>query len=289
MKTFYTIIKIASNTLAGDTLSIGLMLYNGDKFWLQFSDERKAVAKKLLDTNADIVDFASKQLQNKVDEMNKYIADAFTGFFEADNILGIPEFKHISNYSNGVLRFSEPAFLNDTVTNEKFQKLFFLLVDKSSAKAEKLQDTKDAAFRLKIQTNLIKRVEHKVHTNLELTPTLVRGLYYNFNIDCIGLNGAFIAAKSIAFHKKYESIDRELGHYFTLMSVLKLTYNKRESKEDNFYIIADEPSEINSKEHRTWESLKQNPAVKLIFTEDSEIVAEEIEKKKAHKFLAGQK
>ena len=128
MKTFYTIIKIAPNTMAGDTLSIGLLLYNGNKFWLQFSDERKSVAKKLLDTNADIVDFASKQLHNKVDEMNKSIIEAYNSFFEANDILGIPEFKHISNYSNGVLRFSEPAFLNDTVTDEKFQKLFSLLV-----------------------------------------------------------------------------------------------------------------------------------------------------------------
>lgn len=287
MKTFYTIIKIAPNTLAGDTLSIGLLLYNGNKFWLQFSDERKSVAKKLLDTNADIVDFAAKQLQNKVDEMNKSISEAYNSFFEANDILGIPEFKHISNYSNGVLRFSQPAFLNDTVTDEKFQKLFSLLVDKLAVKAEKLQDTKDAAFREKIQTKLIKRVEHKVHTNLELTPKLVHGLYYNFNIDCLGLNGAFVAAKSIPFHKKYESIDRELGHYFALMSILKLTY-ERKSEEDNFYIIADEPSEIDSKEHRTWENIKQNPAVKLIFTEQSEIVAEKIEDKKAHKFLADQ-
>jgi hypothetical protein len=287
MKTFYTIIKIAANTLAGDTLSIGLLLYNGDQFWLQFSDERKSVAKKLLDTNADIVDFAAKQLQNKVDEMNKSISEAYNSFFEANDILGIPEFKHISNYSNGVLRFSQPAFLNDTVTDEKFQKLFSLLVDKLAVKAEKLQDTKDAAFREKIQTKLIKRVEHKVHTNLELTPKLVHGLYYNFNIDCLGLNGAFVAAKSIPFHKKYESIDRELGHYFALMSILKLTY-ERKSEEDNFYIIADEPSEIDSKEHRTWENIKQNPAVKLIFTEQSEIVAEKIEDKKAHKFLADQ-
>jgi len=285
MKTFYTIIKIASNTLAGDTLSIGLLLYNGDKFWLQFSDERKSVAKKLLDANADIVDFASKQLQNKVDEMNKSISEAYSSFFEGNDVPGIPEFKHISNYSNGVLRFSEPAFLNDTVTDEKFQKLFSLLVDKLSVKAEKLQDTKDADFKEKIQTKLIKRVENQVHTNLELTPKLVHGLYYNFNIDCLGLNGAFVAAKSIAFHKKYESIDRELGHYFALMSILKLTY-KRKSEDDNFYIIADEPSEMESKEHRTWESLMQNPAVKLIQTEQSDLIAQKIEEKQAHKFLS---
>jgi hypothetical protein len=284
MKTFYTIIKIAPNTLAGDTLSIGLLLYNGNRFWIEFSEERKFVAKKLLDVNSNIVDFASKQLQNKVDDMNKSISDAFNSFFEANNLLGIPEFRHISNYSNGVLRFSEPAFLNDTITDEKFQKLFALLVDKQPAKEEKIQDKKDIVFREKISTKLIKRVENKVHTNIELNPKIVHGLYHNFTIDCIGLNGSFVAAKAIPFYKKYESIDRELGHYFSLMSILKLSY-ERESSDDHFYIIGDEPSEIESKEHRIWENLKQNPAVKLIFTEQSELIANEIEAKKAHKFL----
>ena len=284
MKTFYTIIKIAPNTLAGDTLSIGLLLYNGDKFWLQFSEERKSVAKKLLDNKADIVDFVAKQLQNKIDEMNRSIANAYSSFFEADNILGVPDFRHISNYSNGVVRFSEPAFLNDSVTDEKFQKLFSLLIDKVEIKIEKKQDLLDDSFKQTIQTKLISRVEYRVHTNLELNPSNVNGLYYNFSIDCIGLNGAFIAAKSIPFHKRYETIDKELGHYFALMSVLKLTY-KRAHTDDHFYIIANEPSDVNSKEHKVWERLKQNPAVQMIYAEQSELIAEEIEEKNAGKFL----
>lgn len=284
MKIFYTIIKIATNTLAGDTLSIGLILYNGEKFWLQFSEERKAVAKKLLANNSDIVDFTSKQLQNKIEEMNKSIRNAYDSFFAADDLLAIPEFKHISNYSNGVIRFSEPAFLNDNISDEKFQKLFSLLIDKSETKTEKQQDLRDADFKKKIETKLIKRVESKVHTNLELNSSNVNGLYSNFHIDCIGLNGSFIAAKSVPFHKKYETIDKELGHYFALMSVLKLTYH-RKSTDDHFYIIGDEPSETSSKEHKIWESLKQNPAVRLMYAEQSELIAQEIEEKKAQKFL----
>ena len=48
METFYTIIKIAPNPISGDNLSIGLLLRNSERFWLHFSDEKKAVAKRLL-------------------------------------------------------------------------------------------------------------------------------------------------------------------------------------------------------------------------------------------------
>ena len=69
------------------------------------------------------------------------------------------------------------------------------------------------------------------------------------------------------------------------MSVLKLTY-KRERADVHFYIIADEPSDVNSKEHKTWERLKQNPAVQMIYAKQSELIAEEIEEKTAGKFLS---
>lgn len=284
MKTFYTIIKIAPNTLAGDALSIGLLLHNGDKYWLQFSEERKSVAKKLLDSKAEIVDFVVKQLKDKVAEMNNSLAAAAVSLFSAEGILNAEKLQHISNYSNGVVRFSEPAFLNDQINDGKFQQLFSLLIDKQQVKIKQVTDDQDLMFKEKIRVNLIEKVEGKVHTNLELTPENLVGLYCNFNIDCIGLNGAFIAAKAIPFHKKYETIDKELSHYMAVISILKLSY-KRNNTDDHFYIIADEPTEISSKEHRTWESLKSNPAIKMIFSEEVATIAGEIEEKGAGIFL----
>jgi hypothetical protein len=123
-----------------------------------------------------------------------------------------------------------------------------------------------------------------VHTDWEFTPDSLAGLYCNFNIDCLGKNGAFIGAKAVPFHKKYEVIDKELSHYMTLISILKLSFEKK-SQDDHFYIIADEPVETNSKEHRTWESLRNSPLVKMIFTDEVEIVALKIEEKEATTFL----
>ncbi len=284
MKTFYTIIKIAPNTLAGDTLSIGLLMHNGKKFWLQFSEERKSVSKKLLEKKAHIVDFIAKQIRDKVDEMNNSLDAADHSLFSADGILNADKILHISNYSNGVVRFSEPAFLNDNANDEKFQQLFSLLIDKHQQKLKPTADEKDIIFREKIRINLIERVQNIVHTDFEFTPDSLGGLYCNFNIDCLGINGAFIGAKAVPFHKKYEIIDKELSHYMTLISILKLSF-ERKSPDDHFYIIADEPTETNSKEHRTWESLRNSPAVKMIFTEDVALIALEIEENKATTFL----
>ena len=70
----------------------------------------------------------------------------------------------------------------------------------------------------------------------------------------------------------------------TVISILKLSF-KRTNTEDHFYIIADEPTEISSKEHRTWESLKRNPAIKMLLSEEVATIAGEIEAKGAGLFL----
>lgn len=284
METFYTIIKIAPNPIAGDNLSIGLLLRNSERFWLHFSDEKKNVAKRLLDGKSDFVDYIVKQITQKVDDANRDLTSELPSMLNLKTFLSSERVSHLNVYCNGILRFSEPNFINDVIDESKFEKLFQLLIDKTYQKVKPEVDTKDVTFHNHINDKLIVRVQNKVHTQLDLTPEKLPGLYFNFNIDCLGKNGALIGAKAIPFHKKYETIDKELGHYFGLISILQTTY-KQPTNSDKFYIIADEPSDINSKEHRTWENLKHNPSISLLFSEESDKVAEEIESKNAKSFL----
>jgi len=284
METFYTIIKIASNPISGDSLSIGLLLRDRNRFWVHFSEEKKSIARRLLDGRNDTLDFIVKQIEQKIAELNKAQANPQKSFFGLDDLLTSERFAHLSVYCNGLLSFTPPSFLNDFITEEKFIKLFTLLVDKTYQKTRVATDSKDQHLSETIYSKLISRVHDKVHTDLELTPERLPGLYYNFSIDCIGLNGAFIAAKVIPFHKRNETIDKELSHYLGLISILNLQYKGRKGR-DSFYIVGDEPTEVGSKEHKTWENIKLNPAVSLIYSDESDKVADEIESRKARTFI----
>lgn len=286
MKTFYTIIKIAPNALSGDTLSVGLLLYDGEKLWLRFSDKRRSVAKRLIGDKYSIIEFLTRQIQFKTTETNHLLATGKAQLFDFDlqGLISSERFTHISNYSNGLIRFTSPVFLNDCVDDLKFAKLFKLLVDDSDNEPQKGAVVTDSTQDI-VQQRLISKVAGRVHTNLELTPTILPGIYYSFHIDCLGKNGALIGAKSISFNLDYRTIDRELGHYFSLISLL----DKKETRQydsDCFYILGEEPKEIGSKKHQTWESLLQNPVVKMLHPEESGIVAERIISKGATKFIA---
>ena len=70
METYYSIVKIAPNPSAGDSLSIGLLLRDLSGFRLHFSENKKKAAKHLLYENGDVVDFLVKQVEHKIKEIN---------------------------------------------------------------------------------------------------------------------------------------------------------------------------------------------------------------------------
>lgn len=284
MEAYYTIIKIAPNSLADDSLSIGLLLHDGKQFLLQFSEEKKSIAKKLIDTNSDVVEFITKQIRAKISDINSEASSNQTSLFNLNSFITGDYFNYLSNYSNGLLRFSNAIFLNDSIDSDKFQNLFKLLIDKNFSEHVHIHDDRDMLFKSTIENRLINRVAGRVHTNITLKANQFNGLYFNFNIDCIGRNGALIAAKSVSFHKKSETIDKELGHYSTVISLLSYNYPAKEG-ENHFFIIGDEPSNISSKEHSIWEQLHKNPTVSLINSEESDKVASIIEDRKAAAFL----
>lgn len=103
-------------------------------------------------------------------------------------------------------------------------------------------------------------------------------------MDCIGLNGSFIGAKSLSFDKSLQVLDKDISHYFTLLSSLTNKYNKS-LKDNNFYLISEEPEKVDSKEHKLWESVSYNSLISVIHPEESNKVADLIIEKKATKFL----
>lgn len=135
-----------------------------------------------------------------------------------------------------------------------------------------------------IEKKLINRVQNRVHTNYKFKPELFPSIYFSYEMDCIGLNGSLIGAKSLSFDKSIQSLDKDISHYFALISSLSSKYNK--SLNDNeFYLISEEPKEIDSKEHKFWESVKLNKIIKVIDPEESGQVAELIIKENSSKFL----
>lgn len=282
MKNFYTIIYLSPNKVSGDTVAIGMLLFDGKKFKYYISEKKKNIALKLFKSKNVDVDFFLKQITNKCDSINSDINESNL-FNKYEKISDLSYISYLSKYSNGILQFSKPTIFFDVVDDMKFSSLIHLFFEESVYEYDLLA-IKENNYDLIIQNKLIEKVSNRIHTNYKFTPKNLDSIYFPFEMDCIGLNGSLVGAKSLSFELTKMTIDKNLSHYFTLISMLSSKYNK--PLEDNtFYLLSAEPSEIESEEHKMWESVSNNKLVEIIHPEQSNIVVEKVYERNAGKFL----
>lgn len=283
MKTFYSIIRITPNSISGDNVSIGILLFDGIKFNYYFSDKKRKIAAKLLDENVIDLDFIVKQFAQRFDEINEDSNDLKL-FSRFDKLRDLSYFEYLNKYSNGLVQFSSPIFVNDNCNLFDIGKLANLLFDESILKLEAVAEVKSIETEQFITEKLINPVKDKIHTYYKFSTANLQSIFFPFEMDCIGINGSLIGAKFLPFDKTKQSLDTSLSHYITLISTLSNTYNKQ-LKENSFFLIADEPTDMNSPEHKLWEAVNSNELLKVIHPEQAAIVTELVFDNKAHKFL----
>lgn len=282
MKSFYSILKLSPNIATEDSIAIGLLLFDGENFRTYFSSNKKRLANKLLDDKNLSLNFIIEQIVEKCDELNNDKRD-LQFFYKSERFIDISYFEYLSNYSNGIIQFSKPNLLYNKVDEIEFNKLVDFLFNESTLALLPGSDSFDRSMEI-VEKKLINKVQNRVHTNYKFTPEIFPAIYFNYEMDCIGLNGSLVGAKSLSFDMSIQSLDRNVSHYFTLISSLSSKFNKS-LKENNFYLISEEPKTIDSKEHKLWEAVKLNEIIKVINPEESDQVVEVIMDKKAAKFL----
>jgi hypothetical protein len=232
--------------------------------------------------DSDLTDFFETQLINWIKNLNTSI-DKSPSLIFPEKTIGEDYFDYLSRYSNNLIQFSRPFTLGNSIDITGFKNLFSLLIDNES-KTHLEKPILCENFTERIRTRLIEEVKEKVHVYAKLTEKEIPSLYFPFEMDCIGINGVITAAKSIDFNQAESSIDRNLSHYFAVSSLIARSFGK--AKEDNnFFLIADEPGTMNSKEHKIWEKLRKQQEFVLVNSGESGRVTAKINETKAHKFL----
>ena len=283
MKAFCSIIKVSPNSITGDNVSIGVVMFDGAQFQYYFSDKKKKIATKLIEPNSIDLDFIIKQFTYRFEEVNKEFKDLKL-FSRFENLRDLSYFDYLNRYSNGLVQFSTPFIINDEVNEVFFNKIVNLLFDEASFKYPVIKENKSFEVEIRVNERLINPVKDLVHTNYKFSSANLPSIYFPFEMECIGMNGSLIGAKLLSFDKTKQSLDTSISHYFALISTLTNKYNKQ-LKDKSFFLISDEPLNINSPEHALWESINTNELIKVIHSEQAGIVADLVLKNKAHKFL----
>lgn len=254
----------------------------GNRYWLEISEHKKNIAKKLFGEKERSVDFVLKQLASYVKQVAQRSENQ--GLFALESFITAEYVDYLNVYANGLLQFSKTSVIDDDFNDEKFFRLYSLLIEKNAGyimQPSVLVKANDMA--LKVRKELLNRVEAKIHTEVTLNDAVLKSLYFNFNMDCIGLNGSFVGVKSMSLHYSVPTLEKNVSHYVTLIALLSQQYNKDLNK-NNFFLIADEPSQQTA-EHKFWQEMKEVTAFTMIPSDEVEVVAETVERMGAAKFL----
>lgn len=286
MKSFYTLIKVRTNQLSGDSLTIGVVVFNEFKFKVQFSKQKISTAKSLVDIESKFFDLIIKEIKQNLESSNKDFDSYKNGLLNVDYKFNDLYFDYLSRYSNGIIEFTTPKFIALKNTENEFSKIFSMFVDKSIFTEDLNSEKKiiEENFHKRIKTNLIDRVEEKVHTNIKLDNDIIPTLINTFELDCVGKNGVLIGAKSISFNQSKDTIHKNLNTYISIIAHLSKKYQKGLDV-NQFFLIADEPK-VNTDEYRLWNSIrKEDDIIKVKTSEESTSIAELILSKKASTFI----
>jgi hypothetical protein len=285
MKSFYSLVKIAPNSLSDDNLTVGIILSDDNGLRLKFSKTKKQISKSLVSVDNSLIDFIELEIDKKIKETNILIRESKNELFDLNHIISSNYFDYLFKYSNGILKFSQPNFIEGKISENEFLQLYKLFVDSEDVKIQNPNKGIDKIFFDKINTNLIEKVKEQVHINIKFDSKLIPAIN-SFDMDCIGLNGAFVGAKSLPFNQSKEFLLKTVNTYISVIAQLSISYDKKLS-ENKFFLIADEPKKKNSIEYKYWLQLYKNEnLLKLIPSDESAMVADIIEERKAHKFLS---
>lgn len=277
MESFYSLVKIVANQASGDSLTIGIIVRTHDGFMYKFSKTKKSIARALLPGRGRQVDVIEKQITAKLDETNA----SPTSFTR----LGAQEyFTYLSRYSNGVLSFSPPAVLGGSFNNATLDKLYALFVDGTESTTNDFTQVQFTTFKERIETRLISRVENRVHTKVTFGPGQFHSLFSSFEMDCVGKNGVLIGAKSLFMGQSKQTLASHVQTYMNVILHLSADYDA-DIKDNKFYLIADEPSDRESPQHKVWQNLQREELLTVIPSTQSGEVADDILNSHAGKFL----
>ncbi len=280
MNTFYTLIKISTNPSSGDQITVGLLLKTKQRFYLKFSERKINLSLRLYEEDERFFNFFKAQLENKVNEFNMQLSGVDNNFFHPETFLTSDFFSHLNKSSNNLVQFSEPSIVSGDFTEEQFNKLYEIFVEKLLERSNK-EMAKDERFFRNVEEKLIRKVENKIHTNYDINSKIISTLNFSFRLDCIGKNGSIISAKSLDFNSSSQIIERNLIRYEVVLSNLCNSDTERKA-----FLIADEPENKKKENYNIWETInKKSDVFEIVNSEEADKIAQYIDKNSAKKFL----
>lgn len=240
MKNFLIPISVRLNSLTDDVVTVGLLAFNDNCRYFDFSSEKMRLANLFLDSN-------SKAYLEKAFKLLK------ANFLSGEKIFNLPfpnllleekYFDYLTKYSNGIIKFGEPKGFAMKLDEETFYKVFKNFVGAEPGKNVQTS----TSLRREMGIFLKAKVFDKVDVNFAIDPSLIPGIYAPHKLDFIGINGSPYAGLGIDFKKGAVEVDKTILTFKSIANGLAGISEKLKMSRGTYELYFNEPE---SKENKS--------------------------------------
>ncbi|MDJ0366320.1 DUF3037 domain-containing protein [Hymenobacter sp. H14-R3] len=285
---FYTLLRVVPNPASGEAVVVGLVLFDGTRHEIQISTRKLRLALLFAKHAETTIRYAVRQIEARVEADTNVRRQAILAgcLPEPSRLMNWSDWEYLARYSNGMVRVDSlmnvALFSDDDVTTV-FNQLYTNLVDSN----EQVKHHRVKPLVKKSIRTLIQRVQSQVHTNINLTPKLLPDLFFNLSLDCLGMNGSLIGAHSLPIDQlRIDTLQQHFSECRFAIKSLSEHYKPHKPQSNILYLLADEPDEqVEPDKHKFWRAIQGEPMLKVLPTDEAELIADLIERTGAKTFL----
>lgn len=272
MKTLFSILYVPISATLDEKVSIGLVMSSGEHHFFKYSQSKLNAIKGLLDNESNnILKLYLKALEKEINVVMESGKELFS--------IDVPSkaewvsnsyISYLSKYSNNLLQFSEPKFIDIPLSETNFRKVF-----------EKYIFQYDEAIITKSFTTVFEKVRNKLYPNIEgkvnidkiLTSLDFENLFAPIEVNFIGVNGVPVAGQTFDFEKKHYYLENDVTRFISLTKALELEGRKG----GKYFILGREPQKKFDKNHLMWEQIRDSYFFEFVDVDEIGIVEEYID------------
>lgn len=272
MKTLFSILYVPISATLDEKVSIGLVMSNGDHQIFKYSQSKLFAIKGLLDNESNnILKSYLKSLEKEINVVTESGKELFS--------IDIPSkakwvsnsyISYLSKYSNNLLQFSEPKFIDVPLTELTFRKVFEKYIFQYE---EQITSRLSTNVFEKVRTKLYPNIEGKVNIDRTLTSLDFENLFAPLEVNFIGVNGVTVAGQTFNFEKAHYYLENDVTRFISLTKALELE-GKKDAK---YFVLGREPIKSYDKNHLMWTQIRDSDFLEFVDIDEVGIVEEYID------------
>jgi hypothetical protein len=281
MKTIYSILYVPINAALDEKVSIGLIMSDGILNYFKYSQSKLQAIKSLLDTES--YNILKTYLRSLEKEINKEVEDKNALLTISINSkakwVNSSYLSYLSNYSNNLLTFAEPKFMDVLLDDATYKRVFEKYIFQYE---ELISVTSEPTVFQKVKTKLYPKITGKVNIDKTLTSDDFANLFAPVEVNFIGVNGVPVAGQAFDFEKKHYFLENDVTRFVSLTKALELSGQPN----GKYFVMGREPKVSKTdKNHMMWAQIRDAKFLEFVDIDDVGIVEDYIDKNHVSPFF----